>query len=172
MMTEPAEHAKRSKLNMVIRLFACHCSLWSLKQAELKYQTRGEIACNSYDGGMSLKHVQDISFCGFFPIFYHSSLVSLPVFWDILVLWRVAHTSPAPCAGDCHVEMSPCGNVTMSLLLPTGGRSKQLIAHLWTRGLCSTTTGANHLELCFVSHWNNCGMVREVTPSSSVLFPL
>lgn len=94
-MTEPAEHAKRSKLNMVIRLFACHCSLWRLKQAELKYQTRGEITCNSYDGGMSLEHVQELSFCGFFPIFtrvqkvYLCPLLPLPVFWDIMALWSV-----------------------------------------------------------------------------------
>lgn len=117
MMTEPAEHAKRSKLNMVIRLFACQCSLWRHKQPELKYQTRGEIACNSYDGRMSLEHVQDLSFCGFFFLFftrvqrvYLCPLLPLAVFWDIVALWGVvvwfALQEWPTQAGDCHVEMS------------------------------------------------------------------
>lgn len=123
MMTEPAELAKRSKLNMVIRLFACQCSLWRLKQAELKYQTRGEIACNSYDGKMSLEHVQDLSFCGAFPIFsQHPQSLSLSPAATAGILGHcgsvkcggvvcspgVAHTSTALHAGGSHVEMSSC----------------------------------------------------------------
>lgn len=170
MMTEPAEHAKRSKLNMVIRLLACQCSLWRLKQAELKYQTRGEIACNSCNGRMSLEHIQVLSFWGFFLFFttiqrvYHCQCFGTCWLCEVWCLLEWHTHEQVPMLGTA---MWKCHSVTGVVLV---ARAKSSLHTSKQEHCVSLPQG---ILLTFVFHWNNSrGMVREVAPSLSVMFPV
>lgn len=109
---------------------------------------------------------------------YLCPLLPLPVFWDILALWRpgsvvcspgVAHTSTALCAGDCPVEMSSC-HCCFQLV----ARAKSSL-HTFKQEDCVLLPSGQSSGMLpsFLFHWNNsCGMVREVTPAFSVMFPV